>query len=393
MLLLAFLTFIYCLKIIVYCFLLLRKEKPARPAVADIGTLPTVDILVPMYNEENAAVKTIRNLLEITYPHFGIIVIDDGSSDETLALVNRHFEHHPQVKILHQENRGKSAALNNGMLVSQSDIVLCVDADTLVKPDLIDKMVPHFCDEKIAAVAGNIKVGNRRNLITNMQYVEYITNGNFERVVFEPVNGILVIPGAIGAFRRADILQIGGFTADTLTEDNELSLRILCQGYKVSNEPEAVGFTEAPQHLKMLLKQRVRWKVGTVQVFNKFRKQAFSSPNKWLRYVVMPYSLLFTLILPVITPLADFCLLYDIIFREGSLFPFYLAFILVDFLIGSCILIKNKEPFSLILFLPLQRLLLRQVVFLVYLNVLLKYFKGGLFEWDKIAKLGNVEVD
>lgn len=380
---LQLLIIFYGIKIGVYLVLALRKKKRVIPQPA---VMPAVDIILPMYNEEKVIAKTINNLLEISC---NIIVVDDGSTDESLAIVRQHFSSHPRIKILQQENSGKSIALNKGVQASASDIIVCIDADTLVKPDVIDQILPYFLDEKVAAVSGYVRVGNRTNAITNMQYIEYITLQNFERQVFEPINGILVVPGALGAFRRSVVLAMGGFKTDTLAEDCDLTLRMLCQDYIIKNAVTAVSFTEAPDNTAMFIKQRIRWTVGMVQGLIKHGKKLMTNTNKGLAWIVLPYTWIFRIVVPAIAPIADYLLIGTCITGNFRLVPLYLVYVLLDGMIPAYILLKQREKPILLKWLPLQRFLLRHLMFCAFIQILGKKHNG----WSKIPRTGNAELE
>lgn len=380
---LQLLIILYGIKIGVYLILSLRKRKRMIPQ-SDV--MPTVDIILPMYNEEKVIIKTINNLLEISC---NIIVVDDGSTDESLAVAMQHFSSHPRIKILQQANSGKSIALNKGVQASASDIVVCIDADTLVKPDAIDQILPYFLDERVAAVSGYVRVGNRTNAITNMQYIEYITLQNFERQVFESINGILVVPGALGAFRRAVVLEMGGFKTHTLAEDCDLTLRMLCQNYIIKNAATAVSFTEAPDNTTMFIKQRIRWTVGIVQGLVKHGKKLITNTNKGLTWIVLPYTWVFRIVVPAIAPVADYLLIGTCITGNFQLVPLYLLYTLLDVTIPAYILLKQQEKPVLLKWLALQRFLLRHLMFCAFIQIMGKNNNG----WSKIPRTGNAKLE
>ena len=386
---------IYCLKIVVYFVLLLkRKINSHSQRTEEIpGEMLSVDIILPMYNEETVIVNTIENLLAITYPAFSIIVIDDGSSDRSYDIANKRFGDHPRVRIIHQPNAGKSSALNRAMNASLSDIIICIDADTMVRPDVIDKILPHFRDPKVAAVSGFVNVGNRINPLTNMQHMEYLTIQNHERATFESVNGILVVPGALGAFRRAAVNEVGGFVSEALAEDCDITLRMLCRNYIIRNASEAMSFTEAPHTARMFFKQRVRWTVGLVQGLLKHSKELTGHSNKSLAYLVVPYTWFYRVILPFFIPLADYVFLYVYFFAgEHQVLWYYLACILIELISSLVILVQKGErvnPFQLIF---LQRLY-RHMTLFTYFSIFLRSLKGNLYGWGKIPRQGSVKLD
>jgi cellulose synthase/poly-beta-1,6-N-acetylglucosamine synthase-like glycosyltransferase len=309
-------------------------------------------------------------------------------------VVTEHFSHHPQVLILAQENSGKSVALNNGIHASRSDIVICMDADTIVRPDVINKFIPHFYDERVAAVAGNIRVGNRKNLLTLVQHVEYNIISNFERIVLDRINCITSVPGALGAFRRSVLVALGGYETGIMIEDADLCLKLQSKNFLIRNAPEAIACTEVPLGLKMYLRQRVRWKTGALQVLWKYRRRFLSHPNKTLTYLVIPFRWVFNIFISVIAPFADYYFFYDLLFLHTyASVPYYLSFVLIDALICIVILMRWKEPFSTMLFVIPQRFITRQLTFVYHLLILYKFLKGSLFRWDKIVRYGNIKLD
>ncbi|MGZ3813523.1 MAG: glycosyltransferase, partial [Mucilaginibacter sp.] len=279
-----------------------KKEKGER---LNPNNLAPVSIIVPAYNEEVTAIKTIQSLLKTEYPIFEVIFIDDGSKDKTYVLVNAAYGHHPLVKVLTKPNGGKASALNFGITHAQYDFTVCIDADTQLKDDAIYHLMSYFTDDEIGAVAGTVKVGNENNMITRWQSIEYITAQNMDRRAFDLINSITVVPGAIGAFRKTAVFKAGGFTTDTLAEDCDLTMRILKQGFIIKNCAEAIAYTEAPETLSALLKQRFRWSFGVIQSFWKNRDALFNKKYKFFGMVGMPNILIFQIVLPLFSPLAD----------------------------------------------------------------------------------------
>ena len=213
------------------------------------------------------AVSSLNNLLRTNYPNFEIIFVDDGSKDATYQKVTTAFSNNDKVFIFSKPNGGKASALNYGIQQSLADYVVCIDADTKLLPNAVSLLMRHFdqqgtSENMTGAVAGNVKVGNEVNAITRWQAIEYITSQNFDRKAFSAVNAITVVPGAIGAFRKKALEDAGGFTTDTLAEDCDLTVRILRCGYTIKNDNHAIAMTEAPETVRMFLKQRFRWSFG-----------------------------------------------------------------------------------------------------------------------------------
>jgi len=357
------------------------------------GDLPAVSIIVPGYNEEVTANKTIESLLKTDYPNFEIIFVNDGSKDKTFEVVNNAYGDHPLVKVLDKPNGGKASALNFGITHAQHAFVVCIDADTQLKNDAVYHLMTYFTDEEIGAVAGTVKVGNANNMITNFQAIEYITAQNMDRRAFDVINSITVVPGAIGAFRKSAIFKAGGFTYDTLAEDCDLTMRILKAGYIVKNCAEAIAYTEAPESLKMLLKQRFRWSFGVMQSFWKNKDALFNKKYKYFGMVGMPNILIFQIILPLFSPLADLMMIVGLCSgKPWKILTYYLIFVLVDFLVGMVAFWMEKENFKKLLYIIPQRFIWRQLMYYILIKAVRRAVKGELSGWGTVKRTGTVTL-
>ncbi|MDI6689899.1 MAG: glycosyltransferase [Actinomycetota bacterium] len=248
--------------ILVALFALFQKVYIGRRIPAVLNHNPRVSILVPAYNEEKVIGNCINWLLQTTYPNYEIIVVDDGSTDGTADEVLK-FAHYPEVKLIRKPNGGKASALNEGIRNSDGEILVMMDADTKFEPNTVGELVRHFKDPKIGAVSGNIKVGNRNTILTLWQSMEYIMSCNLDRRMMSILNCITVVPGPVGAFRREAIEEAGYFSSETLAEDTDMTMSIRKLGYKICYEDHAVAWTEAPNDLSGLWKQRYHWSYGT----------------------------------------------------------------------------------------------------------------------------------
>ncbi|HEY4197392.1 MAG TPA: glycosyltransferase, partial [Mucilaginibacter sp.] len=355
--------------------------------------LAPVSIIVPAYNEEVTAIKTIQSLLKIDYPNFEIIFIDDGSKDKTYELVNAAYGHHPLVKVLTKPNGGKASALNFGITHAQYDYTVCIDADTQLKDDAIYYLMTYFTDDEIGAVAGTVKVGNENNMITRWQSIEYITAQNMDRRAFDLINSITVVPGAIGAFRKSAVFKAGGFTSDTLAEDCDLTMRILRQGYIIKNCAEAIAYTEAPETLGALLKQRFRWSFGVIQSFWKNRGALFNKKYRFFGMVGMPNILIFQIILPLFSPLADLMMIIGLFGdKPQKIIIYYVAFVLIDFLVAIIAFRMEKEDYKKLVYIIPQRFIWRQLMYYVLFKAIRKALKGELSAWGVLKRTGSVRV-
>jgi len=274
---------------------------------------PFVSVIVPAYNEELVIAKTIESLLRSTYPDFEIIVVDDGSTDRTSGVVVDQFAGESRVHLFTKQNGGKAEALNFGIRHARGEIIIALDGDTLFASDTLSALAHRFHDPSVAAVAGNAKVGNRINLLTRLQALEYITSQNLDRRAFASLNCITVVPGAVGAWRRELVELAGGFSSDTLAEDQDLTLKIRRLGYNISYEENAIAWTEAPATLNALAKQRFRWSYGTLQCMWKHRGALLRRRYGTLGVVAMPNILIFQILFPLVSPVMDLMLVWALV--------------------------------------------------------------------------------
>ena len=368
---------------------------------------PLVSVIVPAYNEEVNAVSSVESLLKGDYPNYDIIFVDDGSTDRTYEKVSLAFAGHPKVRVFSKPNGGKASALNFGIQQAKSEYVVCIDADTKLKPDAVSRLMEHFAPRPaqgeidlempgkglVGAVAGNVKVGNTVNLLTRWQSIEYISSQNFDRKAFAYLNAITVVPGAIGAFRKKAIEEAGGFTTDTLAEDCDLTVRILRCGYLVENDNRAIAMTEAPETLRMLMKQRFRWSYGVMQTFWKNRDALLNWKYRWLGWIALPNILIFQYIIPFIIPLADFFMVVGLLTGNASkIAGYYLVFMLVDLAVAVLAFSFEKENIARLFWLIPQRLFWRWLMWLVLFRAVRRAFKGELQHWGVLKRTGNVKA-
>jgi cellulose synthase/poly-beta-1,6-N-acetylglucosamine synthase-like glycosyltransferase/peptidoglycan/xylan/chitin deacetylase (PgdA/CDA1 family)/spore germination protein YaaH len=369
---------------------------------------PFVSIIVPAYNEEFVIEATIRSLLNSDYDNFEIVVVDDGSVDRTSEVVRHQFEDEPRVRLFTEPNAGKAAALNHGLRQAKGDIIVGLDADTQFPAVTIRALARRFVNPKMGAVAGNAKVGNRINIVTRWQALEYITSQNMDRRAFASLNCITVVPGAVGAWRRELIERCGGFSMDTLAEDQDLTLQIRKLGYEIGYEETAIGWTEAPQTLRQLAKQRYRWAYGTLQCLWKHRDALLRPKYGTLGFVAMPNVWIFQIIFPLISPVMDLLLVYTCLsalidrIQQPDVYTFtnlrqvlfyYALFLAVDWS-AACFafVLERKERWRLLWWLFLQRFCYRQVMYYVMIKSLATAFRGAVVGWGKLERKATVEA-
>ena len=373
---------------------------------------PRVAVLIPAYNEEAVIVRTIRSVLNSDYKNLRIIVIDDGSKDRTAEVAREAYAAEiaaGHIQVLAKANEGKAAALNYGLDRIDEDVYVGIDADTVIAADAISRLIPHFQDPRIGAMAGNAKVGNRVNLWTRWQALEYITSQNFERRALDLFHVVTVVPGAIGAWRTSAVKAAGGYPLDTVAEDADLTMHLLEQGLRVDYEDRALAFTEAPIDAKGLMRQRFRWSFGTLQAVWKHR--AAFVRNKAMGLFALPNILIFQMLLPLVSPFIDVMFLAGVInyFVDSYYHPeaasaaslmklvaYFLGFLIIDFVTSSIAFsLERRHPANkgdgwLLFHIWLQRFAYRQVFSLVLFKTLKRAIDGKPFNWDKIERTAKM---
>ena len=391
----------------------LQEKIFGRPAEV-ASYKPKVVVLIPAYNEEKVIERTVRAALNSNYPNLRVIVIDDGSRDRTLEVARAAFareEAAGRVLILTKPNAGKAEALNYGIEhIGNAELFVGIDADTIIASDAISRLVPHFINPKVGAIAGNAKVGNRVNLWTRWQALEYITSQNFERRALDVLGAVSVVPGAIGAWRVSAVREAGGYQIDTVAEDADLTMALLRRGYRVEYEDMALAYTEAPTNANGLMRQRFRWSFGILQAV--YKHSGVFARKGVLGFVALPNIVIFQILLPLVSPLID------IMFAVGSIYyfiqkhfhpdstdpasfhklvAFFFVFLVIDFLASALAFAlerrrpDDKEDAWLLSQVWLQRFAYRQLFSVVLFKTLKRALEGGRFAWDKLERTAAVK--
>lgn len=352
---------------------------------------PRVTVLVPAYNESTVIIKTVRSLLKSSYKNLEVIIIDDGSKDDTWEIAKKLSRKSKRVRSFTQPNGGKAAALNNGISRAKGEIIICVDADTVFPPNTVTRLVRHFKDPSIGAVAGSVKVGNVRNFLARWQALEYTVSIHLERTAHACLGAIMIVPGACGAWRKDAVLAAGGYSKGTLAEDCDLTLAVHKAGYRVIQDNSAVGYTEVPLKLAVLAKQRFRWIFGNMQSFWKHRHIAFNPHHGWLGMFIMPYAI-FNIIMPLVFIPTLITLALENI-AAGQFLPilFYASItLLIQFLASVIGVMFAKERLILLSAAPLTRLIYSPLKTYLLYKSLLTIVKGAHVGWNKIQRTGTV---
>jgi cellulose synthase/poly-beta-1,6-N-acetylglucosamine synthase-like glycosyltransferase/peptidoglycan/xylan/chitin deacetylase (PgdA/CDA1 family) len=373
-----------------------RRKKPEDGAFSDAASAyrPLVSVVIPAYNEEKVINRTIRSVLNSDYRPLEVIIVNDGSKDRTEEVILEEFADHPDVRVISKPNSGKTDSINLGYREAAGEIIVSIDADTIIAQDAISLMVRHFADEKVAAVSGNVKVGNVRNLLTTWQHVEYITGFNLERRAFDELNSIPVVPGAIGAWRKSAVAEAGYYQHDTLAEDTDITLMLLRKGYRVCYEEHAYAYTEAPEDVRSFIKQRTRWIYGTLQCLWKHRGALFSGKQKSLGYVTLPNMWAFQYGVQLLSPFTDLLFILSLftVYATKTLL-FYLAFLVLDMAAAFYAFSLEKESPKPLIWLFLQRFVYRQFMTYVVFKSIYFALKGVTVGWNKLQRKGNVTME
>ena len=347
-----------------------------------------VTVLVPAHNEEKVIARTLWALLHSYHPSLEIIVVDDGSRDGTVAVASAFAEH--GIRVIQLPHAGKSQALRVGFAAARHPIVVALDADTVFTPWTVRRLVEPFGDPRVGAVAGNPKVGNRRTLLTRFQVLEYVLTLNLERRVYSMLSCVPVVPGAVGAWRAAAVAQVGGFGADTLAEDTDVTLALGRAGYRVRYVPGAVAYTEVPETLRQLGRQRNRWAFGTLQSLWKHRSATLNPRAGALGLVAIPGLWIAQIIFPLVAPTIDLGLVLSPLFAWGpQLLLEVAAYNAALLLLCLWALAVDGEPLALVLLVPVQNLFYRQFMYVVALKAILRALKGIRVGWTRVTRLGT----
>ena len=341
-------------------------------------------IVVPAYNEEKTIAPAVRSLALSRHP-VEVLVVDDASDDRTVEVVKGLKLRN--VRIIRVPPGGKAKALNTGVALSRNDLVVMVDADTVVDPDSVGRLVQPFADPTVGAVAGNVKVANRTGLIGSWQHIEYVIGFNLDRRLYDTFDCIPTIPGALGGFRRSALTDAGGLSTDTLAEDTDLTIAIHRAGWQVVYEEDAKAYTEAPGSIGQLWKQRYRWSYGTMQALWKHRRAIWDKGG--FGRGRLPFIVLFSVILPLCAPLIDLMAIYGFLFLDRWVtLAGWLAMLVIQTLTAILAFRLDRESLRPLWTLPLQQVVYRQVMYLVLLHSALTALTGRHLKWQKMQRSG-----
>lgn len=348
-----------------------------------------VTVLVPAYNEEAGIEATVRSLLASTHQELQIVVIDDGSTDRTAEIARGVGD--PRVTVVQQPNSGKPGALSTGLGYARCDIIVMIDADTVFEPDALYRLIQPLADPTIGAVSGNTKVGNRQRLLGRWQHLEYVLGFNLDRRMFEVLECMPTVPGAIGAFRRDALTAIGGISDDTLAEDTDLTMALWRVGRRVVYEERAIAWTEVPSTFSQLWRQRYRWCYGTLQSMWKHRHAVVEvGPAGRFGRRGLSYLALFQIVLPLFAPVVDVFALYGLCFGDtAQAIGVWLGFLAVQLVTAAYALRLDHEELRVLWALPLQLFFYRQLLYLVVIQSVVTALLGTRLKWHRMHRSGT----
>jgi poly-beta-1,6-N-acetyl-D-glucosamine synthase len=364
------------------------------------GFFPFVSIIVPVYNEEKVVTESINSLLGLNYSNYEIIIVNDGSTDNTKEVAEDLVGYQKgtltdvKVSLISKPNSGKAQALNAGIKYSKAEIILCMDGDSQLSPDSIKLAVRHFSNPEIGAVAGNVKVINRGKLLTDLQALEYIEGLNMARSAQSFVNLVNIIPGPIGLFRKKAIEEAGFYSSDTFAEDADLTLKVLANGWKIYYEPNSISYTEAPEKLQQLLKQRYRWTRGIIQSIRKHKKLMVNPTINFGDTFIMWTMAYEALIWPVMNIAANlFFIVAAIFFGFTSLIFFWWAGLaLLDLVTALYCVAVEKEEFRLVPYSLIYRMVFILIIDVSKVMSTVEEFLGIRMSWGKLERVGALKA-
>jgi len=355
---------------------------------------PPVSVIIAAYNEAKVIEATIRSVIDTDYSgELELIVVDDGSTDDTHCIVERLAAADSRIRLEGQPNSGKSVALRTAEAMAKHEILVFLDADTFFERGTIGTLVQPLADEKVGAVSGHAKVGNLRTMIARFQGLEYTCGFNLDRRAYATWNCITVAPGAVSALRRTALDEAGGFSLDTLAEDTDLTLSMHRRGYKIAYAHEAIAWTEAPETIRALAKQRFRWAFGTLQCLWKHRDLVFNPEFKALGWFALPSIWFAQILLVAVTPVVDVLLIFSLLTGgAGAMGIFFFTFLAMDMVLALAACRMDDEPLWKAWRIIPMRLLYRPLLSWVVWRAIVKAAKGAWVTWGKLERTASVEV-
>ena len=360
------------------------------------GYFPFVSIIVPVFNEGKVLKSSVESLLDLDYPNYEIIVVNDGSTDDTAAVGETMVGYQKgrtglvKVSLINKPNGGKSKALNAGIQYSEAQFVLCMDGDSQLTPNTLRLAVRHFTDPYIGAVAGNVKVQNRKKMLTDLQALEYLEGLNMARSAQGYLQLVNIIPGPIGLFRKTALRDAGFYSSDTFAEDADVTLKILAKGWKIVYEPSAIAYTEAPATIYQLLKQRYRWTRGILQAIRKHKRYLYNPTTNFNNSFVLWSMFYEALIWPAMNIFVNvYFIIVALLYGMSSfIFLWWIGIAILDLMAAVYCIAVEREEFRLVPYAVIYRLVFILLIDVTKAMATIEEFLGIRMTWGKLERTG-----
>ncbi len=360
--------------------------------------LPKVSVIVPAYNEEDSIAASFQSILSLNYPNLQVIFVDDGSIDRTIAIVSEVANQFPQVdtSILVKPNGGKASALNFGLSYAHGEFVLCVDSDSKLDPDALLLAVQRFEDPEVGAVGGFVSIASLKNMLLRFQQLEYQLGLNFPRRWMSLFGSVTVVPGPVGLFRRSALQKIGGYSLDknNFAEDAELTLRLLADGWKIHSDEDMIAYTEGPETLDALLRQRYRWVRGMYQAVQA-QHRALSELRSFRGRSISLHLLFESTALPIFN-MGLMIFFLSRFFHSGvaDIIAIYLLYMVaIDICRISIATHREGDKFSWLFFAIVEKPLYSFLLQTWAILSLMDEWRQEEMTWDKLARSGQLKTE
>ncbi len=384
--------------VVVLTLAFLHRRKESQVVALPIASPPSgVSVVIAAYNESLVIVDTLSAIVRASYAgELEILVIDDGSSDDTASMVRSFALSHPMVKLISQENKGKSSALNAGIALASYEFIVTLDADTLITASTIPELVTMLLDERVGAVSGHVLVGNAHSWLTDFQEIEYLMGFHLDRRAYDYLGAQIVVPGAVSAWRRSALVEIGYFSTETLAEDTDATLALQKCGYAIRYASRAIGSTEVPDTVRVLVRQRARWAFGTMQCAWKHRSLIGSTAAPMLGFFLLPALWIFNFLLAALAPIVDLLFVAALFaFASSKVFFMFGVFLVLEIGMAACACImENISPWRAALSVP-SRIIYRPILSIAIWVAILRVLRGAFVGWgrqERRGKLGQLQV-
>ena len=366
-----------------------RSRRRRAQWTADAGQGHTVTVVIPAHNEAATIAATMAGVAALDGPVVQVIIAENGSSDDTADVARAVSVLHPHIAwdVRELGPVGKATALNTCLPDVVGDVVVVLDADTLLDARFLHAVLPHFDEPSVGAVAGNVKVGNRRSMLGRLQAYEYVVSLGLDRRAQAQLGVVSVVPGAAGAFRHDALLRVGGWPSRTLTEDADLTVELLAAGWDVPYESHAVSWTEAPATAREILRQRRRWSYGTTQVSQLHSYRMLRRGHGRIGWLGLPWLTLSQVVLPGIGPIVDVFLVWLVLNGDWAIaLGMFAVALVLDVLVSAWALRAEGESMRLLAMAPAARFVWRPLLLVAVSGSLRAWLTGRPVAWNQARR-------